>query len=79
MYADDLVSYLSSSDWPSLREKITADWMIIYNLTLCNRLTINFDKTELQLFANKHRLASLKLIKHIDMSGRIISNVKTYI
>lgn len=56
MYADDAVLLNSSPDLESTSQQLTHDLRLLVNWSNFNRLTINFQKSECMLFANRSKL-----------------------
>lgn len=60
MYADDLVVKYKYKTWFDTKSVLLSDIKQIVSWTFTNRLSINFNKSEFQKFANRSKLTQLK-------------------
>lgn len=60
MYADDLVVKCKYKTWFDTKSVLLLDIKQIVSWTFTNRLSINFNKSEFQKFANRSKLTQLK-------------------
>lgn len=60
MYADDLVVKYKYKTWFDTKSVLLLDIKQIVSWTFTNRLSINFNKSEFQKFANRSKLTQLK-------------------
>ena len=79
LFADDCVMYLSGNNWPSIHQRVQADFDAVVDWTLRNNLRLNYDKRKAMIFGSRHRISKLSNPKQFRMSGHNIGFVHTYV
>lgn len=78
MYADDLLLYVTHSDWNILEILLSSDINLVYSWSCCNRLSINFNKSKLQIFCNKSRLIDISHMQYLSMGNNKLLRLNSY-